>query len=154
MDWVANNWGNVASVVGLLVSIATLWVAQGARKAAQAARAEVHRKVLTDDLAMLASHARDMASFVSGEQWAWADMRALELITELNRVSERWKLRLPPEIAESLLLAIEELMSCRQILVRAPAKAVSAREKRDLTGSADRIASHLAASHGKMTQPD
>lgn len=127
MEWFKHNWGNVASVVGLLVSIATLWVAQRAREAAQAARAEVHRKVLTDDLGLLASHARDMASFVSSEQWAWADMRAMELITELNRVSERWKLKLPPEIAESLLLAIQELMSCRQILVRAPAKAVSAK---------------------------
>jgi hypothetical protein len=38
-DFLHQNWGNVASVIGLVVSIATLVVANKARDAAEAAKA-------------------------------------------------------------------------------------------------------------------
>jgi len=46
----SNHWGNVASVLGLVVSVATLAVATKARQAAEAARVVARRQSLAEAL--------------------------------------------------------------------------------------------------------
>ena len=50
VEFFSHHWGNLASVLGLIVSLATLAVATKARQAAEAAKAAARRQSLTEVL--------------------------------------------------------------------------------------------------------
>jgi len=50
LDFLLQNWGNLASVLGVMVSVATLAVVTKARQAAEAAKTVARRQSLTEVL--------------------------------------------------------------------------------------------------------
>lgn len=84
LEHLARNWGNWASVVGLLFSILAFIFSKRASKAAEQARDSVLRRSLTQDMNDANRTASDIVRFVGIERGDMALLRAGELLNETS----------------------------------------------------------------------
>src|SRR6202171_5271032 len=89
--FLASNWGNLASVVGLVVGIISAIFAKRASTAAREARDAVLRRNVADDMAQ----ARDLATEICGLVDANRFESALPFCGQLQNltvyIQERWR---------------------------------------------------------------
>src|ERR1700682_5556716 len=64
IEFVTKNWGSIASVVGLIITGITLWVARKAKEAAEAANQESRRRNLSEDLQGAHAKAQEVGQFI------------------------------------------------------------------------------------------
>jgi hypothetical protein len=81
------NWGNIASVWGLLVSIYVLFVAKGARTAAREARL----RTVLEDLADASQKCDDVGLFAEDQKWPLVKLRAAEVEATCRSITARWE---------------------------------------------------------------
>lgn len=96
-DFLLQNWGNLASVVGVMVSAATLAVATKARQAAEAAKAVARRQGLTEVLQDTVRKNEQVGLFLSQRRWDIVWLRAQEISGATSIVLTRW----PHELSAS-----------------------------------------------------
>jgi hypothetical protein len=89
------NWGNLASVGGLLLSAAAALFARRASEAAKKARDAVYRRNLADDLQDATRVAADVVNLVATAKYDVALRRAAELQERIIFVQQRWETQLP-----------------------------------------------------------
>jgi len=89
-SFAANNWGNLASAIGVAVSIWTLIVATGARKAAQDARLEARRQKLSEELQNAVYRVEQLGHRVLLRKWELAFIRAQEIASSCSLILRRW----------------------------------------------------------------
>ena len=89
-DFLLENWGNLASVVGVMVSVATLAVATKARQAAEAAKAVARRQSLTEVLQDTIRKNEQVGLFLSQRRWDIVWLRAQEIAGATSIVLTRW----------------------------------------------------------------
>lgn len=63
-DFIRQNWGNVASVAGLIISVFTLLFARRASRAAREAKEAVFMRNITDDLQEAAHKSQQLLDFL------------------------------------------------------------------------------------------
>lgn len=97
------NWGNVARVAGLLISIWVLIIAQRARAAAEDARSAARLKSLIEVLAEASSRVQQVGVCLTGQQWDFVQVLAGEVIAACSLVKERWGDSLTETSRENLL---------------------------------------------------
>jgi hypothetical protein len=78
-ELLSHHWGNVASVLGLVVSVATLAVATKAREAAEAARAVARRQSLAEALQDSVRKSEQVGLFLTQQKWDIVWLRAQEV---------------------------------------------------------------------------
>lgn len=78
-DFLLQNWGNLASVLGAMVSVATLAVATKARQAAEAAKAVARRQSLAEVLQDTVRKNEQVGLFLSQRRWDIVWLRAQEI---------------------------------------------------------------------------
>jgi len=96
-DFLVQNWGNLASVVGVMVSVATLAVATKARQAAEAAKALARRQSLAEVLQDTVRKNEQVGLFLSQRRWDIVWLRAQEIAGATSIVLTRW----PQELSDS-----------------------------------------------------
>jgi predicted ATPase len=69
LEFLVHNWGNLASVLGVMVSVVTLAVATKARQAAEAAKAVARRQSLTEVLQDTVRKNEQVGLFLSQRRW-------------------------------------------------------------------------------------
>lgn len=146
MDWgsvrqvLRDNWGNIASVVGLGVSIATLVVATKAKEAANAAKVEARRQNLTDEIQDAQRKAEQLGTYLAQQKWEIVHLRSQEVITSCSQILRRWgKESLSERSRNNFLVAQQQAGSIAEVAVRALRDAPSDREFKTLS-----IAQHKA----------
>ena len=96
MTWTAlvelmvHRWGDFASLLGLIVSAVTLFVATKARDAAEATRAAARLQSLTEVLQDAARKSEQVGIFLSQQKWDIVGLRAQEIIAATSLVLTRW----------------------------------------------------------------
>ena len=85
-----NTIAGIASVIGLGVSIWTLIVATGAKKAAGQAREAVRKGDAAEDLKNLSTIAKEFLSHIEADQSQTAVLRARDLMSATSLASRRW----------------------------------------------------------------
>lgn len=80
LEFARNNWGNIASVWGLVVSVYVLFVAKGARKAAQDAVSAEKLRTALAGLEDAAKKNNDVGQFARVQKWDVVELRALEVL--------------------------------------------------------------------------
>jgi hypothetical protein len=80
----------IASIVGLAVSVWTLVVATGARRAAREAREAVRKGNAAEEFKNLSRVADEFLSHVEADQVPGALMRARDLMSAISLASHRW----------------------------------------------------------------
>src|SRR5437016_14609048 len=84
------DWGNLASITGVAITFWTLWVAQGAKEAAQEARAKARTRDLTEELEQARSKIGEMSLLIKSGRWDAASLRAQEIIVACALARTRW----------------------------------------------------------------
>ena len=120
MSYIADHYGDIASVVGLLVSlvgfIITIWNVRRTRKAAEEAVFRFRSILLADDLAATLHLLEEIESDCRERRWAIAELHAGQARTRLSGFIDH------PEISlierPSLLELIRDLLETRQELRR------------------------------------
>lgn len=99
------NWGNLASVLGLTVSVATLVVSSKAREAAEAARAVARRQIFTEVLQDAIRKNEQVGLFLSQRKWDIVWLRAQETANATSLALTRWPMELGETSKDNLLRA-------------------------------------------------
>jgi hypothetical protein len=108
VEFLLHQWGNLASVLGLMVSVATLAVATKARQAAEAARAAARRQGLTEVLQDTVRKSEQVGLFLSQQKWDIVWLRAQEITAATSLVLTRW----PEELSSS---SRDNLLRCQRL---------------------------------------
>jgi len=135
-----NDWGNIASLAGLVVSAFTLWFAKKAKAAADAARDEARRQNLVDEILGAQKKAEQMGAYLSQQKWEVVHLISQEMITACSQILRRWgKESLPERSRNNFLVAQQQAGSIAEVAVRALRLAPSDREFKMLS-----VAQHKA----------
>jgi hypothetical protein len=118
LEHLARNWGNWASVVGLVFSALAFWFSKRASKAAEEARDSVLRRSLGEDMNSANRVAADIVRFVSIGHGDMALLRAGELMNETSYFITRWDAKLSEQSRTNLRAAREQLRSIHEELTR------------------------------------
>jgi hypothetical protein len=102
-EFLGQNWGNLASVLGVMVSVATLVVATKARQAAEAAKAVARRQSLTEVLQDTVRKNEQVGLFLSQRRWDIVWLRAQEIAGATSIVLTRWPQELSASSKDNLL---------------------------------------------------
>ena len=102
-EFLAQNWGNLASVLGAMVSVATLVVATKARQAAEGAKAVARRQSLTEVLQDTVRKNEQVGLFLSQRRWDIVWLRAQEIAGATSIVLSRWPHELSASSKDNLL---------------------------------------------------
>lgn len=94
-SFLAQNWGNVASVAGLAVSVWVLFVAKKARKAAEEARSAARLKNLVEALEEASAKALQIGIFLRAEKWDVVHLLVGEVLNVCKLIRSRWGESLP-----------------------------------------------------------
>jgi hypothetical protein len=89
-QFTAENWGSIASVWGLIVSFYLLFVATGARRAAQEARSAEKLRTALAGLEDAAAKCIQVGQFARNEKWDVVELRAQEVMARCRTTLAAW----------------------------------------------------------------
>lgn len=129
MDFLARNWGNLASVAGLVFSILAFVFSRRASKAAKEARDSVLRRSLGEDMNGASRTAADIVTYVGIERGDVALLRAGELMNQTSYLVARWEDKLSEQSKNNLLATREQLLVIHEVLTKSSLSALATEEK-------------------------
>lgn len=101
-NFIKQNWGNLASVAGLIISVFTLLFAKRASQAAREAKAAVWRRTVADDLEEAERLASEMISSIRKKDWLISRYIANKLRQQAIWINERWASLLGEEVKDKV----------------------------------------------------
>jgi hypothetical protein len=116
-SWLAANWGNVASIVGLAASAVAAYRARRAQEAAEAARGYALTRSMAEELTALNKTASELLTHVRGDRTAAAELRAKDLLESLSYVMRRWSDQLGEDGTNRLLQSRVQLEVIHEMFV-------------------------------------
>jgi hypothetical protein len=110
MEWWQHNWGNIASVAGLVISVFAWRRAQRASEAAKRALAAQHQRTLAQELRLCSEKVTSVARRCQSNDWLRAGEEADELLQRISIAQNRWKDQLVDNLSkDELNLVVEHL---------------------------------------------
>jgi hypothetical protein len=149
LEFVAEQWGNLASVLGLLVSAATLAVATKARQAAEAARAAARRQSLTEALQETVRKSEQVGLFLSQQKWDIVWLRAQEVTAATSLVLTRWPEELSTGSRDNLLRCQRLSGSISRVVLLSSGSPPTAHQVAQMSQAQARVAQLLNAALGQ-----
>jgi hypothetical protein len=148
-SFLANNWGSLASIIGLGVSIWTLIVAKGAKKAAQDAIRESRRQKLTEELQNAVYRVEQLGHHILLKKWEIAYIRAQEISSACSLVLRRWTDTLNEPSKDRILLAQSLAASIAKAAMKASGTEPSEQQMQRIVASQLRAFQLLSAEKGE-----
>lgn len=148
-SFLANNWGSLASIIGLGVSIWTLIVATGAKQAAQEAIRESRRQKLTEELQNAVYRVEQLGHHILLRKWEIAYIRAQEIASACSLVLRRWPDSLSESSKDRILLAQSQAASIARASMRAHAVQPSEQQIQRIVAAQLRAFQLLSAEKGE-----
>jgi hypothetical protein len=149
VTWLANNWGNLASVLGFGLSICVLVVSVKAKAAAEGAKKAVELRTLATALRGCGDDVASLGQHLESKAWHYGDIVAGRAQRELSYITTRWKSHVDATSAEGLALASSHLEKVREQLRKGRTRELKESEVLALHRSVERIDMLLAAEVGK-----
>src|SRR5712692_67354 len=112
------NWGNLASVAGLVFSFLAFLFSKRASKAASEARELTLSRSLGEDMNNANKIAADVSAYVRSEKAEMALVRLGELISLTSYIISRWESQLPVSSKNRLMTSREQLHIVHDLLDR------------------------------------
>ena len=126
------NWGNIASVVGLVFSFFAFVFSKRASRAAREARELTLSRSLGEDMNNANKIASDVSAYVRSEKAEMALVRLGELIALTSYIISRWESQLPVSSKNRLLTSREQLHLVHDLLDRVKGGEISTKDKATL----------------------
>jgi hypothetical protein len=115
-DFWNQNWGNLASVAGLVFSILAFVFAKRASTAAREARDAALRQSLGEYMNGVARVAAEVIAHLRNEKCDMALLRISDLMDQTSYLVGRWETRLSKKSKDNLFHAQEQLRSMHEAL--------------------------------------
>jgi len=115
-DFFVRNWGNLASVAGLVFSILAFVFAKRASTAAREARDAAMRQSLGEYMNGVARIAAEVLAHLRNEKCDMALLRISDLMDQTSYLVGRWETRLSKKSKDNLSHAQEHLRSMHEAL--------------------------------------
>jgi len=151
-EFFLENWGNLASVVGLLVSLGALFFARSAAETAKLVRREMQRYNLHEYLASIAARFQEFLLLMRLAKWEIAQVRAVELSMSLTWVTSKWEIILGPQrknrLDNTCNLLRQIIMKLNESDPRGPDEEI----KKDLLSSAELALEQVIKTQGEISQ--
>lgn len=148
-EFVQENWGSIASVWGLGVGIYVLWVAKGAREAANAAKKEARRRNLSEDLQEAHAKSQEVGMFIRDAKWDTVFLRAQEISSACSLVLRRWHDELTGDSRSQITLARDQAGSITRVAMAANRLAPSAQQISTISAAQRRMNELLSSELGE-----
>jgi hypothetical protein len=116
VSFITRNYGDWASVAGLVFSILAFVFSKRASKAAKEARDLALKRSLSQDLSAADRVAREIVTFMLIERSDMARIRTVELINDTSYLVTRWRNHLSEQSRVNLQIARERLQSIQAVL--------------------------------------
>src|SRR5262249_32601205 len=152
LEWFGGNWGNLASVAGLVFSMLAFVFSKRASKAAKEARDSILVRTLMHDMSHAVGIASDLGRTIDVGRVEMALWRVGELINALGYLVERWSDQLSEDSKKSLARVRTQLGSLRTSLNTLPVGVVEPDQRNRMTKSCQTIAEILNSEHGKAVK--
>lgn len=147
--WLLENWGNVASVLGLLLSGWAALAATFARRAADAARRAVELRTLSASLKSCGDDVASLPLHFDSRSWQQAETVVDRTLRELSFITSRWSGHLDSASVSACTLAETQLETLQNEVRKFRSREPRPTELRSLYRAASRIATLLATEVGK-----
>jgi hypothetical protein len=151
LEFLARQWGDAASLAGLVISVFTLLFARRASKAAEEARDSVLRQTLRQDMEACGRLATDIEAFVELGQIDCAGLRARDLMHQIAFLRARWETKLPEQSQNSLLMAHKQLEYIQREMSKLPTAAMTPRARKLLTQACHEVSIIFSRERGAAT---
>jgi hypothetical protein len=148
-DFLRQNWGNLASVVGLSVSVWVLIVAQKAREAAEEARALARLKVLVEELDEASSKIQQLGIFLREQKWDLVQLRIEEILGSCKSVLARWGDHLIGDSRNNLLKASNITRSIALVAGKSSVRQLTEAERLRMSSGQIRAAELISTALGE-----
>jgi hypothetical protein len=143
IDFSAGNWGNVASVAGLVFSILAFIFSKRASKAAREARDAALTRSMSEDLNWANKIAGEIATYVAIERGDLALLRTTDMIYQSSYFLARWDNRLSEESKNNLLAARAQLHMVHEVLTKGTMANLSTKTKLRLAHACGALVAEL-----------
>jgi hypothetical protein len=148
-NFFAQNWGNIASVVGLIFSFLAFVFSKRASKAAREARELTLSRSLGEDMNNASKIASDVSAYVRSERAEMALVRLGELISITSYIISRWESQLPVSSKNRLITSREQLHIVHDLLDRVKGAEVGAKDKATLARFCREVPTVFTEEYGK-----
>jgi hypothetical protein len=152
LEHFARNWGNWASVAGLIFSILAFIFSKRASKAAEQARDSVLRRSLTQDMNDANRTAADIVRFIGMERADMALLRAGELLNQTSYYVTRWDDRLSESSRINLRRAQNKLQSINKVLTTKTISEMTPSQKSTLAQACQSVNQIFSEEYGTATK--
>jgi hypothetical protein len=149
INWFLGNWGSIASVIGLVLTLAALKAAGGAKRAAEDARRAIEQRTLAQELRTIFESVGSIAMLFDSQRWDLAAHSCYRAITTITFITSRWSARLSSDSREQLNLATNQLDTINSQLRKFRGTLPSGNELNLLSQSILRVNNILSAEVGK-----
>jgi hypothetical protein len=149
LNFIARNWGNLASVIGLIFSGAAALFAKRASRAAREAREAVLSNTLAEEINLAEKLAAEVTNLVDLGKHELARLRCNDLHDRTVTILKRWDGVLSTESKNNYLRAKAQLESLRTVISRRTATTTefSARQVINMQDSCGIIRSIFVEEH-------
>jgi hypothetical protein len=152
INFLAGNWGSVASVVGLVFSILAFVFSKRASKAALEARNATLLRSLSEDMNGANRAAGEIVTYVGMERGDMALLRTNELMNQTSYFLARWDNRLSEEPKNNLLSAREQLRLIHKVLTRGTIADLSPKAKAELAQACQQVNAIFSEEYGRAVR--
>lgn len=125
--------GGAASVIGLAFTVRVLFVARGARKAAEEARTLARRRNLVEELDDASHKLQQIGIFLHQQEWFGIQLRIDEVAAVCRSAMTRWPDHLPEERRNDVLTAVQLLRSVATVASAVVGREPTQAENKKLT---------------------
>src|SRR5580658_5141569 len=146
LDFIVRNWGNLASVAGLLFSILAFVFAKRASTAAREARDAAMRQSLGEDMNSAARIAGEIVMYLRIDRGDIALLRIGDLMDRTSYLVARWEARLSKKSRDNLSRAHEQLRSTHEVLIGSTG-ALTPEDKARLARVSQQVSEILSEEH-------
>ncbi len=145
-DFLGRNWGNLASVAGLVFSALAFVFSKRASTAAQEARDAAMRQSMGGDMDSAVRTANEIVTYLRTDKADFALLRIADLAAQTSYLIGRWDTRLSKKSKDNLSRAHEHLLSMHEVL--STGASLTPDEKARLASFSQRISGILSEEHG------
>jgi hypothetical protein len=118
LEFIAQNWGNLASVAGLIAASVSAILAGSAAKAAREAREAVLATTLAEEINIASMIAQEITTLAAQQSHALVRLRCDDLLGRTLTILMRWDKKLPPRSKGNFLDAEKELQWLRSAALK------------------------------------
>jgi hypothetical protein len=148
-EWLTRNWGNLASAIGLIISIAVLVFSKRAAKAATEAKAAIEKRSAAQDLRECSDEVSLMRLLCDNQSWEVASFVCNGLIQDVTFLNNRWAAHFEGNTRAKLNLLANQLDTLNGQLRKFTSRVPTSDELESLGGALIKVTKIISAEVGR-----